>query len=122
MNKIAQNQIPLSPKGGFSGPGQLGTNVAGREVSLLTTILSTVIGVMTAVAFIWFVIQFMIGAVGWIMSGGDKGKVESARGKITTGAIGLVIVISAVFLASFVGDVFDLPILNVSRWFEILTP
>ncbi len=120
MNKIAQ--INLAPPGGFSGPGSLGTNLAGREENLFATLISNIIGVMTAIAFIWFVIQFMIGAIGWITSGGDKGKVEAARGKITTGFIGLVVVISAIFIADFVGSVLDLPILNVTRWFEILTP
>ncbi len=118
MDKTAQ--IILSPSGGFSGPGALG-NPAGNEVRLFSSVISTIIGVMTAIAFIWFVIQFMIGAIGWITSGGDKGKIEAARGKITTGVIGLVVVVSAIFVISFIGEILDLPILNVSRWFEILT-
>ena len=35
------------------------------------------------------------GGVEWITSGGDKGKLESARGKITNGIIGLAVVASA---------------------------
>jgi hypothetical protein len=35
------------------------------------------------------------GGVQWIMSGGDKGKLEEARSKITNGIIGLAIVASA---------------------------
>jgi hypothetical protein len=35
------------------------------------------------------------GGVEWIMSGGDKGKLESARNKITNGIIGVAIVASA---------------------------
>jgi hypothetical protein len=35
------------------------------------------------------------GGVEWITSGGDKGKLESARNKITNGIIGLAIVASA---------------------------
>jgi hypothetical protein len=35
------------------------------------------------------------GGLEWIMSAGDKGKLESARGKITNGLIGLAIVASA---------------------------
>jgi len=118
MEKLVQ--INLAPPGGYSGPGTIGTNVAGRESTLLTSVLSTIIGVMTVVAFIWFVIQFMIGAIGWITSGGDKGKIESAKGKITTGVIGLVVVISAIFLADFMGSVFDIPILEVQQWFILL--
>jgi hypothetical protein len=35
------------------------------------------------------------GGVQWIMSGGDKGKLEEARAKLTNGIIGLAIVASA---------------------------
>lgn len=35
------------------------------------------------------------GGLQWIMSGGDKGKLEEARNKITNGIIGLAIVASA---------------------------
>lgn len=35
------------------------------------------------------------GGVQWIMSGGDKGKLEEAKGRITNGVIGLAIVASA---------------------------
>lgn len=35
------------------------------------------------------------GGIEWVMSGGDKGKLESARGKITNGVVGLAIVASA---------------------------
>lgn len=37
----------------------------------------------------------LYGGVQWIMSGGDKGKLEEARSKITNGIIGLAIVASA---------------------------
>ena len=35
------------------------------------------------------------GGIQWIMAGGDKGKLEEARNKITNGIIGLAIVASA---------------------------
>lgn len=35
------------------------------------------------------------GGIEWIMSGGDKGKLEGARSKITNGVIGLAIVASS---------------------------
>lgn len=35
------------------------------------------------------------GGLSWIMAGGDKGKLEEARAKITNGIVGLAIVASA---------------------------
>lgn len=118
-NLIAQ--IPLSPQGGFKGQGALG-DPAGQESSLLTQVISTLIGVMTAVAFIWFVIQFFIAAVSWIGAGNDKSKVESARGNMVSAIVGLIIVVSAIFIAGLIGTVFGIPILNVDQWFNVLTP
>ncbi|NCN87799.1 MAG: hypothetical protein GW941_02795 [Candidatus Pacebacteria bacterium] len=39
--------------------------------------------------------QLIWGGIEWITSGGDKGKVDSARGKITAAVIGLIIVASS---------------------------
>ena len=40
-------------------------------------------------------LYLVYGGIQWIMSGGDKGKLEEARNKITNGIIGLAIVASA---------------------------
>lgn len=40
-------------------------------------------------------LYLVYGGIQWIMSGGDKGKLEDARNKITSGIIGLAIVASA---------------------------
>ena len=39
--------------------------------------------------------QLIWGGLEWITSGGDKGKVEGARNKITAAVIGLIIVASS---------------------------
>lgn len=80
--------------------------------STLNSVVSLVVGVMTVIAFIWFTIQFFIGALGIISSGGDKAKMESARAKITTGIIGLVVVIAAIFIIRIIGLVLGINILN----------
>jgi hypothetical protein len=36
-----------------------------------------------------------MGAISWITSGGDKGKIEDARNKITAAVIGILILASA---------------------------
>ena len=42
-----------------------------------------------------FLLYFLMGGITWITAGGDKGKLEEARSKITNGIIGLAIVASA---------------------------
>jgi len=122
FNLIAQNStsIPLGPKGGFRGFGSLGLENmdASSALGVFTNFLSTTIGLMTIIAIIWFVFTFITGAIGIITSGGDKTALESARKKITTGIIGLVVVIAALFLIDLLGNLIGIKtILDVGYWF-----
>lgn len=53
--------------------------------------------VIGAIVFLFY---FIIGAIGWITSGGDKMKTEQARNKITTALVGLVILFSFIAILS----------------------
>ena len=62
-------------------------NVATDASKLVRTIITLVI-VVAALLTLFYLIM---GAIAWITSGGDKGKVEEARNKITAAVIGLLI-------------------------------
>lgn len=117
----APTTIPGSkPLGTFEGLGPLGSFLGSNPLLYLsntletfTKILSVTIGVMTIVAFIWFLFTMFIGAISWLSSGGDKAKLQEAQKKISTGVIGLVIVISAMFLIKIIGTIFGIDILNI---------
>ena len=64
-----------------------GKTVATDVGKIITNAFSLI---MTIAALITFVYLIM-GAIGWLTSGGDKGKVEEARNKITAAVIGLLI-------------------------------
>ena len=93
--------------GPFIDPGTNGAGVAEK-------IISNIIGILTAVAFIYFVIQTIIAAYQYISSEGDKAKIKSSRKRITEGVLGLVIAVIALGLgalfASLLGlkNIFDL--------------
>ncbi len=59
--------------------------------SFVSKSFSAVILVAGLATFMYLV----YGGVSWIMAGGDKGKLEEARAKITNGIVGLAIVASA---------------------------
>lgn len=119
-NLLADLQI--APNGGFKGLGTSGlANPTGTGITDLSTFISTMIGVMTIVAFIWFVFVIFTGAIGIISSGGDKQALESAKKKITSGIIGVVIVIAAIFIIDLVGTIFGINILNIFQLFYRVT-
>jgi len=110
----AQNAHPL---GGLSGTGNIGLEGGSPAAAgnLLAGIISSIIGLMTVIAGIWFSIQIILAGFGFISAEGDPQKLEKARKQITQGILGLVIVVGAVFLASLVGDLFGIEFLNIAE-------
>lgn len=104
--------INLAPDSGFSGPGTIGENPSVNPGARFDQVISTTIGVLTSIAFIYFVINFLIAGLSWITAGSDAKQVEAARGKLTNNLIGLIIVIAAIFLTEFIGNIFNIPILS----------
>jgi len=116
ITKILLAQKTFDLGGTISGEGPLGdiANIGNAEgaVNFFNRLISVTISIMSIIAVIWFLFILFSGAWGVMSAGGDKNKMESARGKITTGLIGLVIVIAGMFLVSFVGYILGLPILT----------
>lgn len=70
--------------GGSINPG---TGFATNMASVINGVLSFVMVIAALLVFFYLI----WGGIEWITSGGDKGKTESARNKITAAVIGLVI-------------------------------
>jgi len=120
--KLANNGIPAAPGGGFTLPGILGQAPAADAPGTLSSVISTALGVITIIAFIWFIIQFFIAAVQIIGSGGDKAALAGARSKLSVSVIGIVVVISAIFLVEIVGTILGIDILDLPGLIDGLTP
>lgn len=118
MNKLSLD-IPLSPKGGFKGFGTLGDPKGGSGIDIFTKFISSAIGLMTIIAIIWFIFTLITGAIAMISAGSDKASLENARKKITTGLIGLVVTIAAIFIIDIIGGLIGIPdILKLPTLFE----
>ena len=88
-------------------PAGSATNIPLENIPQFVVSILFVIGIVVAIAF------FIYGGIKWILSGGDKTAVESARNHIVSAVVGLVIVIAAFFILSTViqlitGNAFDL--------------
>jgi hypothetical protein len=64
--------------------------------------ISNILNIVLTIGVIAVLLYLIMGGIEWITSGGDKGKTESARNKITAAVIGLVILISAWAIMLFV--------------------
>lgn len=83
--------------GGFGQFNNL-CNVNLANGSIIATIVTFLL-VLSVILALFFIIR---GAIRWISSGGDRGKVDQARSTITTAIIGLVVALVVYFIVNFI--------------------
>jgi hypothetical protein len=107
------------PLGKFEGLGPLG-NVGDLEaaIGLFNKVISSIIGVITISAGLWFTFHILIAGFTWLTAAGDKTKAEKAQKMLTESIIGLVVVVAAVFIARLVGDLLGIDILSPGTTFQ----
>jgi len=97
----------------LTGPG-LPVKDAATSVTLAEKLISSVIGFLTFIGFIYFVIQVILAGYLFMSSEGDKGKTETARKKLTDGLLGIVIIVVALGLVSLLASV-----LGIDKIFDL---
>lgn len=116
-------EIPLYPTGGLKGKGPLGLEEGQDAAAVFAQVISSAVGLMTVIAFIWFLFLLITGAIGIMTAGGDKMALENARKRLTTGVTGLIIVITAIFILGFIATLLGIPgILNFGEMIETIAP
>ncbi|NMB57176.1 hypothetical protein GYA19_04570 [Candidatus Beckwithbacteria bacterium] len=117
LKSLAFAQMPL---GTIQGPDsnlapQGGSFTQDTTVSYLENTISMIIGFLTILTGLFFTIYFMIGALTWVTAGGESDKIKNAQSKMTNGAIGVVIVVSAYSIIYIISMVLGLDILNLGK-------
>ncbi len=126
LSKITKSvlaQVPkdLPPLRGI-GPLGLEGEGAGEGGKMFSRAVSIVIGLMTTVAGIWFIVQIIIAGYNLVSAGGEAQKIQDAQKKITNSLIGLAVVIAAIFLLSLVGHLLHVDFLDIPGAINRLTP
>lgn len=101
--------------GQITTPGgyQPGSSIQ-ESTGAVEKLISNVLVVLTVVAGIAFVLYFLLGGLNWITAGGDKGKIDEARGKITQGLVGLAILAASYVIVKFIESAIGMDLLNIS--------
>lgn len=100
---FAEDKIDISPKNEFA-------NLA--NISMASLISGGIRLVLVVAAVVFFFI-LVIGGIQWIVSGGDKTGVETARKRITNALIGLAIVFVAWAIVTLIYTLFGVNIFSL---------
>jgi hypothetical protein len=106
---LAQNLGTFKPPTTAFSEGSADAETA---YSNFESFISTLIGFLTVLGSIMFVIYFVVGAFEWITSGGDKGKLEKARSRMLYGTLGMILIIASYSLLGLFSSVIGIDFLN----------
>jgi hypothetical protein len=111
---LAADQIP----DGGGGSQKINLSATGQFTQLngitVTTLVSGLVRLVLVIAALVFFFILVIGGIQWIISGGDKTGVETARKRITNALIGLAIVFVAWAIISLINQLFNVSIFSLN--------
>lgn len=118
MKKIAKIGASLVPFLAFATPVSA-QNVGipkppGFNIDNLGLLISRALGVALLIAGILVFVYLVWGGIEWITSGGDKGKTEEARNRITAALVGLAIVAAAWAVMQLISYFFGINVLDAN--------
>lgn len=90
--------------------------------SNVEAMISNIIGLLTVLGGLFFVFFFVLAAFQWITAGGDSGKIEKARGQMTQGILGLVVMVASYGIIGLIGSIVGLKLLNPAATLQRLVP
>ena len=91
-----------------SAIGNLNNNTGVGFIQKLIALLISLAFIVGAIVFFFMLIT---GGIKWMLSGGDKGALESAKAQVTQALIGIVILFSVYLIIKVVETIFGINIL-----------
>lgn len=126
LNTLQVALIHAQFGGGFKPPSDSAytpeTITNENVLSLLVLFLSNLIGILTIMGGLFFIVYSFLGAFGWITAGGDSGKVEKARERIFHGVLGLIVLVMSYALIGIVGTIVGLDLINLEDTIRSVAP
>lgn len=92
--------------------GLAGDPSGSQAVSTFELIISNVLGFITLIAALYFLLILITAGISWMGAGGDAGKITKARDSITNALVGLVLVVAAYAIAGLIGSILGVDILS----------
>jgi len=101
IGEAAQNILPYAGDVVEGGGGQVVANI-------ISSLLSVAL-VVGAIALLLFLVW---GAIEWITAGGDSGKIEKARTRITQSIVGILVLSSVIAIFMVVQNILGVSLIN----------
>lgn len=93
--------------------GTLGRGDDNTGLSNAGNIISAIISLFLVIGTVAALLYMLLGGIGWIISDGDKGKLEQARNRILQAVLGLIVVAASWALWLLMGNFLGINFQNI---------
>ena len=110
---------------GFTPPSSAfnkGSDTETGVVENIVKLLSNIIGFITLLGGLFFIVYLFLAAFDWLSAGGDSGKVEKARNRMTQGVLGLIVMVMAYSIIGIISHIIGLDLINLGDTIKTLKP
>lgn len=91
-----------NPLGDLKNAAKAGGLIKGDKAPTLQATIGSIIGAVLAFVGVIFLILIIYGGITWMTAGGSEEKIKKAKGLIVNSIIGLVIILAAYSIVSFI--------------------
>lgn len=115
LKQLSQLLSAQTELGSFTPPSNKfgpGSNTNDGALSNLESMISSIIGFITVIGGVAFIIYFLLGSLEILLAGGDSNKVSGGAKKLLQSTIGLVLLVSAYAIVGFIGRLLGFDLLN----------
>jgi hypothetical protein len=121
-NLIAQNNTKSIGSIKPINDGRNPIDESGDFLGSLETYIGDIIGAITILATLFFIVYAFLAAFEWITSGGDSGKVAKAKDRLIWSTLGLILMVAAYMIVGLIGSLVGIDILNPADLINSITP
>jgi hypothetical protein len=125
MNSLIPAKLAQTSLGSFKPVVDNSLTKGSDTTAVLTnleTFISQLLGILTVVASIFFIVNMALAALNWITAGGDSGKIQKARDAMVQNVVGLIIVVGSYGVIGLIGQIVGLNILRPAEVLQTLIP
>lgn len=84
--------------------------------------ISDIIGAITILAVLFFIVYSFLAAYEWVTAGSDSGKVEKSKNRFIWGTLGLILIVASYAIIGLIGSLIGISILNPGELLQNVIP
>lgn len=96
----------------------------GREgfIASLELYIGDIIGAITVLAGLFFIVYAFMAAFQWVTAGDDSGKIEKAKNRFIWGTLGLILIVASYAIIGLIGSLIGISILDPGTMLNNIIP